>query len=69
MAGPYNSEDLLIPTEDFDSSPGFLTPLRIGLIIGALGLVVSLGLAWFQLRPMIQRIGEVETDISDKETR
>ncbi len=69
MAGPYDSEDLLIPTEDFDSSPGFLTPLRIGLIIGALGLVVSLGLAWFQLRPMIQRISEVETDISNKETR
>lgn len=69
MSGTFDNDDMLIPTEDFNTSPGGLTPLRIGLIIGAVGLVVTLGLAWFQLRPLLQEIATVEGDINTKDAQ
>lgn len=43
-----------------------LTPLRMGILIGAIGFIGVGALAWFQLRPMLQQIQTVELDVQQK---
>ncbi|MCF2972223.1 hypothetical protein L1047_13560 [Synechococcus sp. Nb3U1] len=46
-----------------------LTPIRIGLLIGALGIGTAGVLAFTQLRPLIEQVQAVEEDVANKTTQ
>ncbi|MEN9237977.1 MAG: hypothetical protein Q6K80_07165 [Thermostichus sp. DG_1_6_bins_120] len=46
-----------------------LTPIRIGLLIGALGIVTAGVLAFTQLRPLIEQVQATEKDVANKTTQ
>lgn len=46
-----------------------LTPIRIGLLIGALGIGTAGVLAFTQLRPLIEQVQATEEDVANKTTQ
>ncbi|MEN9226493.1 MAG: hypothetical protein Q6L60_13725 [Thermostichus sp. HHBFW_bins_43] len=46
-----------------------LTPIRIGLLIGALGIGTAGVLAFTQLRPLIEQVQAAEEDVANKTTQ
>ncbi len=65
--GGFTTEGFVPPPSGPPTIGGIeITPLRIGIVVGAAGVLVAGLLGYFNLRPVVQEIQAVETEIEQK---